>query len=84
MKNVLRRRFLQMAGLAAAAPALSRLASAETYPARPVRVVLPYAPAGVTDVVGRLIALKLTDQLGKQTASLRSEIDHFLADIQAA
>jgi tripartite-type tricarboxylate transporter receptor subunit TctC len=66
MQNVLRRRFLQMAGLAAAAPALSRLASAETYPARPVRVVLPYAPAGVTDVVGRLIALKLTDQLGKQ------------------
>jgi tripartite-type tricarboxylate transporter receptor subunit TctC len=66
MQNVLRRRFLQMAGLVAAAPALSRLASAETYPARPVRVVLPYAPAGVTDVVGRLLALKLSDQLGKQ------------------
>ena len=36
------------------------------YPARPVRVLLPYAPAGITDIVGRLIALQLSEQLGKQ------------------
>src|SRR5262249_46456198 len=38
----------------------------QSYPARTVRVVLPYAPAGITDVVGRLIALRLSEQLGKQ------------------
>ena len=40
--------------------------TAQSYPARSVRVVLPYAPAGITDIVGRLIAQKLSDQLGKQ------------------
>jgi tripartite-type tricarboxylate transporter receptor subunit TctC len=66
MKTVARRQFVQMAGATAAIPALAKLAWAQSYPNRPVRVVLPYAPAGVTDVVGRLIALKLSDQLGKQ------------------
>jgi tripartite-type tricarboxylate transporter receptor subunit TctC len=66
MKTVARRQFMRMAASAAAAPALSKFAAAQAYPVRPVRMVLPYAPAGVTDVVGRLIALKLTDQLGRQ------------------
>ena len=66
MKRVGRRQFVQIVGAAAAAPVFSKFAAAQAYPARPVRMVLPYAPAGVTDVVGRLIALKLTDQLGKQ------------------
>jgi tripartite-type tricarboxylate transporter receptor subunit TctC len=63
-----RRAFLR---LAAAAPvgargALAQTHSAQAYPARPVRVVVPYAPGGPTDVFGRLISQKLSEQLGKQ------------------
>jgi tripartite-type tricarboxylate transporter receptor subunit TctC len=39
---------------------------AQTYPARPVRVIVPGAPAGPTDVTGRLIAQKLSERLGKR------------------
>src|SRR5262245_29735159 len=66
MDIIERRRFIQMMGGAAAISILAEPAWAQAYPARPVRVVLPYAPAGITDVVGRLISLKLSDQLGKQ------------------
>src|SRR5262249_12623409 len=45
---------------------ISRIARAQTYPARPVRVIVPYAPGGPTDVFGRLMAQKLSEQLGKQ------------------
>ena len=66
MHTIARRRFLRTLSAAASAPMLARIASAQSYPARSVRMVLPYAPAGVTDVVGRLIALRLSEQLGKQ------------------
>lgn len=66
MHIIARRRFLRILGAAASTPVLVRVASAQSYPARSVRVVLPYAPAGITDVVGRLIALRLSEQLGKQ------------------
>jgi tripartite-type tricarboxylate transporter receptor subunit TctC len=61
-----RRRFLYLAAGAAALPALPRLARAQSYPARPVRVIVPYSPGGPTDVCARLIAQKLSDRLGKQ------------------
>jgi len=61
-----RRHFLQLAAGTAALPALSRIARAQTYPARPVRVIVPYAPGGPTDVCARLIAQGLSDRLGRQ------------------
>jgi len=66
MQIIARRRFLRTLGAAASAPILVRVASAQSYPARSVRVVLPYAPAGITDVVARLISQRLSEQLGKQ------------------
>ena len=63
---LLRRRFLSLAGAAFAAPFASRIAAAQGYPARPVRVIVPYAPGGPTDVFGRLIAQRLSEHLGKQ------------------
>jgi tripartite-type tricarboxylate transporter receptor subunit TctC len=61
-----RRKFLHLAASAAAFPAVSRIARAQAYPTRPVRVIVPFAPGGPTDVCARLIAQKLSEQLGKQ------------------
>ena len=61
-----RRRFLRLATGLAALPAVSGVAKAQSYPVRPVRVIVPYSPGGPTDVCARLIAQKLSDRLGKQ------------------
>jgi tripartite-type tricarboxylate transporter receptor subunit TctC len=61
-----RRSFLQLAAAAAALPVVSRIAWAQTYPSRPVRIIVGFAPGGGTDVVARLIAQELSERLGQQ------------------
>jgi tripartite-type tricarboxylate transporter receptor subunit TctC len=61
-----RRKFLHLAAGAAALPAVSRIARAQAYPTRPVRIIVGFAPAGATDIFSRLIAQWLSDRLGQQ------------------
>jgi len=60
-----RRRFLHLAAGAAALPAVARIARAQAYPARPVRLIVPFPAGGPTDVVARLIGQWLSDRLGQ-------------------
>src|SRR5262245_10946746 len=66
MKLPRRRQFLHLAAGAAVLPALSRVARAQAYPTRPVRVIVPFGSAGATDIVARLIAQWLSERLGQQ------------------
>ncbi len=61
-----RRRFLHLAAGAAALPAVSRVATAQAYPSRPVHLIVPFPPGGTIDLVARLIGQWLTDRLGQQ------------------
>ena len=63
--NRQRRRFLQLAAGAAALPVASRLASAQAYPARPVHLLVGYAPAGPADILARLLGQALSERLGQ-------------------
>jgi tripartite-type tricarboxylate transporter receptor subunit TctC len=61
-----RRQFLQLAGAALAAPAMTTVAWAQTYPSRPVRLIVGFAAGGVTDIAARLVGQWLSERLGQQ------------------
>jgi tripartite-type tricarboxylate transporter receptor subunit TctC len=60
-----RRRFLQLAG-AAALPTMSRIARAQAYPSRPITMIVPFAAGGTFDVMGRIIAVRMSEILAQQ------------------
>jgi len=61
-----RRQFLRLAFAAVAVLAAPRSVRAQGYPDRPVRMIVPYAPGGPTDVITRLLAQRLTEHLARQ------------------
>src|SRR5262249_47747527 len=60
-----RRNFLHLAAGAVALPAVARIATAQSYPARPVRIVVGLAPGGTNDIVARLMGQWLSERLGQ-------------------
>jgi tripartite-type tricarboxylate transporter receptor subunit TctC len=64
--NLVRRRFLQLAGAAIAAPAVSTVTWSQTYPSRPMHMVVGFAAGGGADIIARLIGQALSERLGQQ------------------
>ena len=60
-----RRQFLHLAGAAAAFPVVSRIARAQSYPSRPLRMIIGYPPGGSADLTARLTGQWLAEQLGQ-------------------
>src|SRR5262245_55518566 len=60
-----RRQFLHLAAGAAALPMVLQIASAQTYPSRPITMIVPFAAGGVTDVTARIVSEHMTRTLGQ-------------------
>jgi tripartite-type tricarboxylate transporter receptor subunit TctC len=60
-----RRNFLRLAAGAAALPAVSRFACAQTYPSQRITMVVPFAPGGITDIIARVVADGMRSRLGQ-------------------
>src|SRR5262249_22165206 len=65
MKLPHRRQFLHLAAGAAALPAVSRIARAQTYPSRPITIIVPFSAGGGIDVTGRILADRMRRSLGQ-------------------
>ena len=62
---VIRRTILRLAAVTLAALAVSGIAAAQTYPNRPVRIIVPFPPGSPPDTVARILGIKLTEQIGQ-------------------
>ena len=60
-----RRKFLHLAAGVAALPAVSRFVRAQDYPSRPITMIVPFAPGGLADVTGRIMAEGMRASLGQ-------------------
>jgi tripartite-type tricarboxylate transporter receptor subunit TctC len=60
-----RRQFLHLAASAAAVPAASRIAGAQSYPTRPITMIVPFAAGGIVDAVARIVAERMKESLGR-------------------
>ena len=69
MKLPHRRQLLHLAAGAAAFPAALRVASAQTYPSRPVHWIVSFAAGGPNDIVARIVGQYLSDHLGRAAGS---------------
>lgn len=67
--NTQRRTLLQGAAALAALPSLARAQA--TWPAKPIRVIVPFTPGGTTDFVARLVGTELSKTLGQPVITLR-------------
>ena len=67
IQNVLRvMRMLMSLGMLLICATLIAPAMAQDYPAKPIKLIIPYPPGGATDVIGRIVALKMSEALGQQ------------------
>src|SRR6516165_11784177 len=65
MMKLRRRKFLHLAAGTVALPAISRIASAQAYPSRPITIVVPFVAGGALDVFGRIIAERMRASFGQ-------------------